>query len=151
LTIPILQQNLVNQTPQDHADYGNLSEASQEIKKVSEHIEKSKTQMDGKAKIIEIQQKLGPNALPNGMNLVAPHRVFVREGQMSVKTALASKTKSGTCYVFAFNDILLVAKQTGTFSKEMKVAEIVFYSDARLEDPKDEGSNILLEIMPNIF
>jgi hypothetical protein len=139
-------QNLANQTPSDNPDYANLSEAAQEIKKVSEHIEKSKSQMDSKAKIVEIQQRLGPNALPNGMNLVAPHRVFVREGQMSVKTTMPSKTKTGTCYVFAFNDILLVAKQTGTFSKEMKVTDIVFYSDVRLEDPRDEGTYIGLAL-----
>lgn len=99
----------------------------------------SKESAEGRSKLMEIQKRVGA-ALPQGMNLVAPHRFFVREGNMQFKNSEGkTPTKTNGCNVYVFNDLMVVTKSKGTFNKEEKVAAVCFFHECKVETAGGES------------
>lgn len=106
---------------------------------MAEQMKASKESAEGRSKLMEIQKKVGA-ALPNGMNLVAPHRFLVREGAMQFKNSEGkTPTKTNSCVVYAFNDMMVVTKSKGTFNKEEKVAAVCLYHECKVETAGGES------------
>jgi hypothetical protein len=119
---------LVNMTQTDQ-DYNELKESQLLVRKVTEYISQARSAMDSRNKIIVIQQRVG--SLPQGLNLVAPHRVLLRELDMDVRPHDAKKAKDMT--VYAFNDMILLTRTKGLVSKEEVCEAIISYHDHRVE------------------
>jgi len=120
---------IVNMLPTD-TDYNEVKESHKLLRKVVEYIAQAKSAMDSRNKIIVIQQRVGN--LPSGLNLVAPHRVLLRETDMDVKAPDAKKPKDMT--VYAFNDMILLTRTKGLVSKEEVCEAIISYHDHRIEN-----------------
>jgi hypothetical protein len=119
---------IVNMLPTDQ-DYNDLKESQQLVRKVAEYIAQARSAMAIRNKIIVIQQRV--SSLPQGLNLVAPHRVLLRELDMDVRAADAKKAKDMT--VYAFNDMILLTRTKGLVSKEEVCEAIISYHDHRVE------------------
>lgn len=119
---------LVNMSSTDQ-DFNELKESQLLVRKVAEYIVQARSAMAIRNKIIVIQQRV--NSLPQGLNLVAPHRVLLRESDMDVRAADAKKAKDMT--VYAFNDMILLTRTKGLVSKEEVCEAIISYHDHRVE------------------
>lgn len=119
---------LVNMTPSD-PDYNEVKESQQLVRKVVEYIAQARSDLDSRNKIIVIQQRVA--SLPSNLNLVAPHRVLMREQDMDVRPSDAKKTKD--MHVYAFNDMILLTRTKGLVSKEEVCETIISYHDHRIE------------------
>lgn len=119
---------LVNMTPSD-PDYNEVKESQQLVRKVVEYIAQARSDLDSRNKIIVIQQRVG--SLPSNLNLVAPHRVLLREQDLDVRSHDAKKAKD--MHVYAFNDMILLTRTKGLVSKEEVCESIISYHDYRIE------------------
>lgn len=124
---------IMNMVPQD-PDYNDLKESQQLVRKVTEYIAQARSAAEARNKIIVIQQRV--SSLPQGLNLVAPHRVLMRELDMDVRAHDSKKAKEMT--VYAFNDMILITKTKGLVSKDEVCESIISYHDHKLE-PATEG------------
>jgi len=97
----LLLQDLLKHTPNWHADHCNLEEALARLKEIATGINEKKRESENQARVLQIEKE-EISGQPNP--LVAPHRTFVREGD--VQRVEGDKRKPGHLYLF--NDILLV-------------------------------------------
>lgn len=128
---------LVNMTSND-PDYNELKESQVLVRKVAEYIAQARSAMDIRNKIIVIQQRVV--SLPQGLNLVAPHRVLLRELDMDVRAHDAKKPKEMT--VYAFNDMILLTRIKGLVSKEEVCEAIISYHDHRIESANENDRGV---------
>jgi len=78
----LLLKELLKFTPESHVDYQNLKEAANAVTEVNVYINRKKQEQDNRLKIVALQEMI-KSAVP--LVLVAPHRLFVRQGPLFVK------------------------------------------------------------------
>jgi len=77
---PLLLQDLLRYMPEDHKDYKNLNSALDKMSQIAQHVNERKREYENLKKIVDIQ-----SCFIGIDNLVAPHRRFIREGELKVK------------------------------------------------------------------
>jgi hypothetical protein len=78
----LLLKELLKFTPESHVDHQNLKEAADAVTEVNVYINRKKQEQDNRLKIVALQEMI-KSAVP--LLLVAPHRLFVRQGPLLVK------------------------------------------------------------------
>jgi len=104
------------------------------MSQIAQYVNERKREYENLKKIVDIQSYfVGIN------NLVAPHRRFIREGEL--------KVKGDKKIFFLFNDILLHCKKQLTFTtnSQYKVIEVFSLMDIDLTDVSDSGFCIITE------
>ncbi len=107
----LFMQDIVKNTPVEHADYKNLCEAVAAISGVAEDIDQKMNEIEQTKKILEIQRKIIGGEFET---LVAPKRCFLRKGPL-LKCKLDKNifTKDvDQVHLFLFSDLLLVTAKT---------------------------------------
>jgi hypothetical protein len=103
----MLLEDLLRNTPKDHADYDDLATALAKVQEVADYVNEKKREAENVNQVLDVQARL------TGMNksLAEPHRRFVRQGSVMNMDA------KGETMLFLFNDILVTAKETHGFGK----------------------------------
>jgi actin-related protein len=110
----LLLKELLKFTPESHVDHQNLKEAADAVTEVNVYINRKKQEQDNRLKIVALQEMI-KSAVP--LLLVAPHRLFVRQGPLLVKRN--NEPSSTACVVFMFTDLLIVTTQSKTSDKSL--------------------------------
>ncbi|KAL6078137.1 H/ACA ribonucleoprotein complex subunit CBF5 [Balamuthia mandrillaris] len=97
----LLLKDLIRRTDPSHSDYDKLQAAYEKVKEVADFINENIRKAEAMNKIIEIEKKLEGNP----ESLVIPSRRYVREGAFQE----ISNKGLRNCYLFLFNDMLLLA------------------------------------------
>eukprot|EP00698_Gefionella_okellyi_P003915 TRINITY_DN1362_c0_g1_i3.p1 TRINITY_DN1362_c0_g1~~TRINITY_DN1362_c0_g1_i3.p1 ORF type:complete len:481 (+),score=89.60 TRINITY_DN1362_c0_g1_i3:364-1806(+) len=103
---PLLLETLCRNTWPTHCDYKDLRKALALVKQVASTVEKQCTEADSIAAVVTIQSSL--KDVPPEVQLVAPHRRFVREGTFQTVNELGKIRHTVHC--FLFNDCLIYAQ-----------------------------------------
>lgn len=125
-------KSLVGRLSVDHPDYTSLKTALSELNKVGEHIFYSKSAQENRNKIVAIQSKVV--GIPNGLNLVAPHRRFLKESTLQMRSSQSKKGKINNVNIYAMNDMMLVVREKGIMGKQLICKHVISYHDATLEE-----------------
>eukprot|EP01102_Stenamoeba_stenopodia_P016302 TRINITY_DN5684_c0_g1_i1.p1 TRINITY_DN5684_c0_g1~~TRINITY_DN5684_c0_g1_i1.p1 ORF type:complete len:881 (-),score=231.01 TRINITY_DN5684_c0_g1_i1:73-2715(-) len=116
LKYPDLIQNILNQTPPDHADHKDTMDA---LTKIRDNVDMA-IQGNNSQQMSELQKRLDPNG---ELDLVSPNRKFVREG--SVVAVLNRNTKKKIeAEMVVCNDMILFTKKTKGAPKIFKALNI---------------------------
>jgi hypothetical protein len=115
-----LLQSLISLTPKDHPDYKTLEEAQNVIHSVNQEIQEKNREREDRGKILEISNKI--TGMPPRVALVAPHRVFFKEGPLEMKQSDWKKQRASSFFVFLFNDMVLVTKKPSKLSTSRRFA-----------------------------
>mmetsp|Transcript_12481 Transcript_12481/g.25415 ORF Transcript_12481/g.25415 Transcript_12481/m.25415 type:complete len:1063 (+) Transcript_12481:142-3330(+) len=113
----LLLETLIKNTHPSNPSYSGLKKDLDVIKKVAAHIDSSITSREEAKKLAEIQGLFHGN-----VELVAPHRKFIMRQKMK------KVTKSGTLVdreFFLFNDMLLYGTDDVTFSKQLRLRQVM--------------------------
>jgi len=131
---PLLLQDLLRYMPEDHKDYKNLNSALDKMSQIAQHVNERKREYENLKKIVDIQ-----SCFIGIDNLVAPHRRFIREGEL--------KVKGDKKIFFLFNDILLHCKKQLKFSinVQYKVIEVFSLAEIDLTDVSENAFLIVTE------
>ncbi len=97
----LLLKELLKFTPESHVDYQNLKEAADAVTEVNVYINRKKQEQDNRLKIVALQEMI-KSTVP--LVLVAPHRLFVRQGPLFVKRN--NETAPTACVVRAMTSSL---------------------------------------------
>eukprot|EP01117_Protostelium_nocturnum_P009593 TRINITY_DN3423_c0_g1_i1.p1 TRINITY_DN3423_c0_g1~~TRINITY_DN3423_c0_g1_i1.p1 ORF type:complete len:856 (+),score=301.11 TRINITY_DN3423_c0_g1_i1:98-2665(+) len=103
----LLLQEYLKNTEKNHHDYPNLREAVDSVHKIGITINESKRRAENLSKIIEIQRRLEGTY---SVNLVEPHRTFVKEGS-AFRENKENATVDYSSYLFLFSDAILVTQK----------------------------------------
>lgn len=106
----MLLSDLLKRTGAEHPHYARLLEARDKLSFIADHINLGKAEAENRAVLLQIQEKC------EGLdNIVDPHRKFVREGQLNF---LVRGTETKPCYIFLFNDLMLIGTVLGKLSRK---------------------------------
>lgn len=119
----------------NNPDYLHIKDGLQLVRKINSYILDLKSTMNSRNKIIEIQQRV--SGLPPQMTLVAPHRIFIHQTNLEIRTLDSKKRKDVTAY--AFNDMILITKTKGVLSKEFCLYIISYYDFKLIDSPTTEN------------
>lgn len=100
----LLLKELLKQTPPTHPDVPLLTKAVEDVHQIAMTINDQKRLNENMTKMLQIQNVLGPKA----PDLIQPHRRIVKEG--SLQLVQRGGTELVSCYVFLFNDSLLLTQ-----------------------------------------
>ncbi len=96
----MLLSELLRYTADTHPDHNNIKNAHQLVIEINLHVDEKKRLDENKRKVLEIDRLIVGGKKHD--NLVAPHRVFVREGDLTSDT--------NTFRVYLFNDICVICR-----------------------------------------
>eukprot|EP00026_Physarum_polycephalum_P006886 Phypoly_transcript_06939.p1 GENE.Phypoly_transcript_06939~~Phypoly_transcript_06939.p1 ORF type:complete len:369 (+),score=54.34 Phypoly_transcript_06939:492-1598(+) len=100
----LLLADLAKNTDPSHPDYKNLKTATEKMLLIANDINEAIRVSENRNKVLDIQSSILP---PNTVSLIAPHRMFVRQG---VLTKICRKSNKRFTF-FLFTDLLLYADQ----------------------------------------
>jgi len=103
----LLLKELLKYTPKEHVDWKNITDALDRITEVNMWINKKKQEQDNRMKILALEEMIKS---PIPLVLVAPHRLFVRQGPLLCKRAGVDKDNI-SIILFMFNDMAVLTKQ----------------------------------------
>ncbi|KAJ5070874.1 faciogenital dysplasia protein [Anaeramoeba ignava] len=103
---PLLFQEIIKYTPQDHPDYQDLIDANKSILSIIDFINDEKRLLENDEKIISIKNSI--DGLPNNFQLLNKKRTFLMEGLISK----ISHGRSQERYFFLFSDLLIYTKRS---------------------------------------
>jgi hypothetical protein len=166
----MLLKDMVKNTADDHPDYKHLWEALFKIQDVAKKINESKRVAENVTKILEIQAKMGrddfvqPHRYSVTHNSVHRYRKFLLEGPafyeketastigtitektIGTHTSIKPVLKVTQCYLYLFNDLLLVAgkkKIVLVEGEEYKLRWSVELDDAIIEPSQETEVTML--------
>ncbi|KAH3732647.1 protein piccolo [Pelomyxa schiedti] len=103
-------KTLLTSTDPFHEDYSKLQGAELLVQAISLHVEDALHEDDNKTVLTQIQSRL--NSLVTGVNILAPNRKFLKEGEVFKISANASKAAKAR-HCFLFSDILIYGEFVG--------------------------------------
>eukprot|EP00939_MAST-03C_sp_MAST-3C-sp1_P000879 g879.t1 len=99
----MLLDRLLKYTPADHRDHESLKMCLSSVSQVADYVNQGITEKENRIKVWEVQQTL----VPPPSDLIAPHRVFVREGVLEKVCRRTNKAR----YFFLFNDLIIYGER----------------------------------------
>eukprot|EP01130_Rhizamoeba_saxonica_P014310 TRINITY_DN6245_c0_g1_i1.p1 TRINITY_DN6245_c0_g1~~TRINITY_DN6245_c0_g1_i1.p1 ORF type:complete len:628 (-),score=130.52 TRINITY_DN6245_c0_g1_i1:87-1970(-) len=115
----MLLDTLLKYTDDDHPDYKNICNATVLLKDVSKFVDTSVQDLEDRFKVMDMNKRF-----IMGKNLVAPHRVFVKEGIL-VKRSLTDESLQRR-HVYLFSDVFITATLLiGGKQKQDKIIPLV--------------------------
>ncbi|KAJ3106972.1 Myosin 10A, isoform D [Phlyctochytrium planicorne] len=134
---PLLLREVLRNTDAEHPDYANLQKALLKIETVVTIVNEGSRQAEVVHKMIELQ-----NRFTQRVNIVAPSRILKKSGTLDMIVSNERKRRE----IFLFNDMLLMAKQTGGDGEKLKLVAMVPFDMILVNSlPEDLGN--LLEIV----
>jgi len=129
---PLLLQELLKRTPQNHMDRSDISPACDSIEDIINQINESRLQVERTEKLLDILDQFNDK---RNINLVVVGREYITEGP--IKRIKSPSGYNGKGFLFLFNDLLVIAQSTGKkYTLQMFVPlDCCLLTDA-LEDPK---------------
>jgi len=127
----LLLTDLLKYTPEDHVDYKPLQDALQVMLKIAKDINNSMKQGQNRHIILSIQESFVN--LTKGFSFIAPHRLFINQGNVSKVCRKATKSRT----LFLFNDILVVASTSLNSTNKYVLHHRYELSHLRIEDVPD--------------
>jgi hypothetical protein len=100
----LLLKELIKNTPLEHPDHVLLEQALNDVHGIAMTINDQKRLSENMMKMMQIQNVMG-NKCPD---LIQPHRRLVKEGSLSLVQRGGAELVQ--CYVFLFNDSLLLTQ-----------------------------------------
>ena len=129
----LLLKELLKNTPEDHPDFAFTEKALRSIEEVADHVNGMLESHSNQKKVLEIQSTLWSlrGRVPE---LVAPHRRFIREGEL--KKYQTSTKKFRSFHVFLFSDMLVYSTEMmGSLTTRRHYHNsLKFYSVQRVDD-----------------
>eukprot|EP01130_Rhizamoeba_saxonica_P009127 TRINITY_DN3704_c0_g1_i1.p1 TRINITY_DN3704_c0_g1~~TRINITY_DN3704_c0_g1_i1.p1 ORF type:complete len:775 (+),score=171.93 TRINITY_DN3704_c0_g1_i1:322-2325(+) len=101
----MLLKTLLENTPKDHEDYGNLENVLNIVSDVANYINEKKRETEEIHEVINVKNKLEGNEVDIDRLLSVPSRSFVGEGPAVCGIRTLDPKK---CYIFLFNDLILI-------------------------------------------
>eukprot|EP00742_Colponemidia_sp_Colp-10_P008011 GILJ01008643.1.p1 GENE.GILJ01008643.1~~GILJ01008643.1.p1 ORF type:complete len:1062 (+),score=158.21 GILJ01008643.1:87-3272(+) len=98
----LLIRELLNHTNKEHVDYPRLQKALEMVIKISDKVNQSMKLDEKSNKMAELSRYFGSH-----VKILEPHRVFVGEGPV----ALLNTEGSTLCWMFLFNDLIIIAER----------------------------------------
>jgi hypothetical protein len=141
-------QAIIDHTPESSSDKERMISVVKTIKSIYEQVEKKYRGSDEVGKVLEISNRI--SGLPDGLDLVAPYRVFVKEGPLDMTQSDWKKTKPQSYFVFLFNDLLVVAKKPSKFTSGSRryICELVLKLHECHIDRTRDGRAAFVLFMP---
>ncbi|KAH3732447.1 protein piccolo [Pelomyxa schiedti] len=124
----LMLQGLLATSVPDHPDFANLQAVVEKLKIVNDHIEEFSRLHQKKKKVADLQRRL--NMSNYNINLVEPHRIFVREGMLS---KVCRKTIKKRMF-YLFSDILMYGK---IVTNEFIFSRVLTLDNLRVDDLPD--------------
>eukprot|EP01119_Soliformovum_irregulare_P010103 TRINITY_DN246_c0_g3_i1.p1 TRINITY_DN246_c0_g3~~TRINITY_DN246_c0_g3_i1.p1 ORF type:complete len:1281 (+),score=503.97 TRINITY_DN246_c0_g3_i1:73-3915(+) len=106
---PLLFKELVRHTPETHGDHARLVSARNKIEEIVTYVNEGQRLFESQQRILSIQ-----NSIDGIVDLVAPSRILIKEGILSVQLSSHDKTTDHLTYLF--NDLVIFAKK-----KDLKI------------------------------
>jgi len=131
----LLIRELIKDTPENHVDYLNLLEAKKTIEKLCRTFNMKKQEQETRRKLFDIQQAI---ISPAPMLLMAPHRLYVRDGPLQF-THKGQMETSGQ--VFLFNDIMLLTKTKKEKDRKGEVTRYPYVTTITLKNTTFKGKD----------
>eukprot|EP00003_Mantamonas_plastica_P006507 TRINITY_DN15316_c0_g1_i1.p1 TRINITY_DN15316_c0_g1~~TRINITY_DN15316_c0_g1_i1.p1 ORF type:complete len:361 (-),score=118.43 TRINITY_DN15316_c0_g1_i1:28-1110(-) len=122
----MLLADFIKKTPESHPDYEGLQLALGKMKEVANEINEAIRSRENRDKILSIQERC-----TGGVQLVEPHRVFVKEGELGK----FSRKKVQRKYFCLFNDKLIYG--TVEIGDKINVSRQLDVSSMRVQDVED--------------
>eukprot|EP01103_Thecamoeba_quadrilineata_P019648 TRINITY_DN804_c0_g1_i2.p1 TRINITY_DN804_c0_g1~~TRINITY_DN804_c0_g1_i2.p1 ORF type:complete len:510 (-),score=144.76 TRINITY_DN804_c0_g1_i2:96-1625(-) len=122
---PLLLKSVVDSTKDGHSDKKILEGAFESLKSTVERISNTALQVQQRQRVVDIQNSLGGNSLPQELQLVTRKRLFVWEGSGLVYL----KKQKHEASIFLFNDLILFVKKVrrGLLSSDFRLEELDRY------------------------
>lgn len=102
---PLLLDDILKHTPEDHPDRQNLQQSLEEMKKILDHINERKRGKEAITRLVELNQKLENCPVV----LLRPTRRLLIESRLGVYLRENEKQQMMTCLLF--NDMIVFAKE----------------------------------------
>eukprot|EP01117_Protostelium_nocturnum_P002384 TRINITY_DN1305_c0_g1_i9.p1 TRINITY_DN1305_c0_g1~~TRINITY_DN1305_c0_g1_i9.p1 ORF type:complete len:491 (-),score=100.28 TRINITY_DN1305_c0_g1_i9:1423-2895(-) len=119
----LLLTDLIKRTPESHPDYSNLKSSLEKMTSTAQVVNEAIKAGENRQKILDIQ-----SSFLGKMQLLEPHRLFIREGALSKVCRKSTKSR----WFFLFNDLLIHASLTSI--NKYTSHQIWKLSDIRTED-----------------
>eukprot|EP01119_Soliformovum_irregulare_P026201 TRINITY_DN9942_c0_g1_i2.p1 TRINITY_DN9942_c0_g1~~TRINITY_DN9942_c0_g1_i2.p1 ORF type:complete len:828 (+),score=248.48 TRINITY_DN9942_c0_g1_i2:51-2486(+) len=101
----LLLEALEKCTLDENHDKPNLMSALHQIRIVADQVNENSRKEENRQKVVQIQHELAGD-----FDLVAPHRIWIREGVLKMSFPESEVTGSFYYYCFLFNDLLLATQ-----------------------------------------
>lgn len=137
----LLLKAIVDNTDSLHPDFKPLNTAVQLMSDNAAYVNTKILEAANLRKVMDIQQEL------NFQDLVAPHRTFVKEGNLFLRKPTQDKTEEGPVKVFLFNDMLIITEYKilyalfGGFIRRFPLEQVQVKDCA---DPEDTEFDIVI-------
>ena len=133
----LLLSEIVKNTEANHIDFHNLEACLHEIGKTAKLLNERMKEYELRAKVRKIEQRFISSV---SMNLVKPHRSFVKEGKLF---KIDRKGTSVECVFLLFSDILIYAAEINInkINATSVMDVIAFATDAKSSDSNYSSGN----------
>lgn len=119
---PLLLKQIFKCTPSSHHDFEKLYFAITKVEHVVMKINEGKRLIEAQMKMIDIEQTFSwEKKLPAGFEFIDPTRRLIQQGEL-MSYSNSSYTQ---CYLILFNDIILIAKMSGSKKIVKKVLPLL--------------------------
>lgn len=144
----LLMKELLKHTHEQHPDHMFVHKALEDVQEVADHIDARMSANEKEAKVLEIQSNLWV-AMGEVPTLVAPGRTLVMEGP--VTKVRPNGTVNKNYYLFAFNDILVLATTNSLFGSKYYFRRTLDYHGAIPADDEATRLGVVLKFGESAF
>lgn len=120
----LLLGGLIENSSEGHPQYTLMTDTYDKIKNVATVINEGKREREQKNKLLQVSSLM--HGAPNDFELVAPHRIMINNGSLTVyNESFHGKTQSlkkVTRNLFLFSDILMILKSDHTYKYHISIA-----------------------------
>lgn len=141
----LLLKELLKNTPETHPDFALLEQALAVVHGIATTINDQKRLNENMMKMMQIQNVMGTKC----PDLIQPHRRLVKEGSLNL--VQRGGTELVQCYVFLFNDSLLLTQMNTALvniSSSMIFRHFQTLQHCRLELLPDSEGSLKRTIIP---
>lgn len=124
--------------PPMHRDMANLRNAYVAIKRTNKFIQENYQESTNKAKILDIQRRLG-----NSIELNQPKRAFLGEGEITTLEKALMITSEKVRHYFLFKDLIIFCQEDS--SKNFKLLNTFIFKETTLTDDT-QGNQFILTL-----
>eukprot|EP00005_Dracoamoeba_jomungandri_P010519 CAMPEP_0174263226 /NCGR_PEP_ID=MMETSP0439-20130205/17727_1 /TAXON_ID=0 /ORGANISM="Stereomyxa ramosa, Strain Chinc5" /LENGTH=782 /DNA_ID=CAMNT_0015348453 /DNA_START=79 /DNA_END=2430 /DNA_ORIENTATION=+ len=147
---PLLLQQLIKVTVEDHKDHAGLIAAHEKLQSVAQHVEDYNEKLDNLFKMSQIQKYILPGK--KEIEIIGPARTFLFEHDfMYISRKKSSFISAGLIHLFLFNDLVVLSKpkeeQNETYYQIKAALKLIEVSFCKFTNPDNKGkAEYLVEI-----